>query len=119
MIVCDRMEEKISEIVIVENRDNVLTRLKKTKTGNKIKESDHNSIITQVKANWNVTKHIQRLEIYNFKDTEGLIKFREMTSSDKFLSEAFHDESKYISVKTKQFFYKRLEFCLSKCFRKV
>ena len=41
-----------------------------------------------------------------------------MTYSDKFLSEVFEDESKDISVKTKQFI-KRLEFCLSKCFNKI
>ena len=74
VIVCDRMEDKISAIVIDEHRDHVLTRLSKTKKGVKIKEFDHNSIITQVKVDWNKTKNIQRLEIYNFKDIEGLLK---------------------------------------------
>ena len=57
------MEEKISEIIIDDKRDLVLTRLTKTKTGVKIKQSDHNSIITQVKVNWNMKKHIKRVEI--------------------------------------------------------
>ena len=117
-IVCEIMEDMISEVVIDEDRHNILTRHTNTKTGVKIKESDHNSIITQVKVNWNKTKNVTRVEMYNFKDSEGMKKFKHMTSNNNFLSEVFDDKNKDVSVKTKQFL-KRFGFCLSKSFTKI
>ena len=46
------MEDIISNMVIDEDKNHVLTRHTKTKNGVKIKESDHMSIITEVKGNW-------------------------------------------------------------------
>ena len=118
VIVCEIMEDMISEVVIDEDRHNILTRHTKTKTGVKIKESDHNSIITQVNVSWNKTKNVTRVEMYNFKDREGMKKFKNMTSNSNFLSEVFEDNDKDVSVKTKQFL-KRFGFCLSKSFKKI
>ena len=103
MIVCEEVEEMISEVKIDEERKYVLTRYTKTKKGNKIKESDHNSVITYMNTTWNKNENLNRIEVYNFKDENGLKKFREMTSKDKFLSEVFSDESKSIHTKTKKF----------------
>ena len=86
VIVCHGMEEIISGVVIDEEKNHVLTRHTKTKTGVKVKESDHMSIITEIKSTWNTHKNTKSIEIYNFKDKEGLIKFKEMTSQDNFLS---------------------------------
>ena len=118
VIVCEKVEEMISEVKIDEERNYVLTRYTKTKKGNKIKESDHNSVITYMNTTWNKNENSNRIEIYNFKDKNGLYKFREMTSKDKFLSEVFLDESKTIHTKTKKFI-NRLNFCISQCFRKI
>ena len=118
VIVCEEMEELISEVTIDEERKHVLVRHVKTKNGVKIKESDHNSIVTKVKVKWNKIKNIKPVEIYNLKDTEGLKKFKEMTGRDHFLSEVFTNETKNISVKTK-YFIKRLGFVLSQCFKKI
>ena len=112
------MEDIISEVIIDEDRKHVLTRYTKTKKGPSLKESDHNSIITYIKAKWNKKRNIKRTETYNLKDIEGLKMFKEMTSKDDFLSQVFNDEEKHIEVKTKQFL-KRLAFCVSKCFRKI
>ena len=71
-----------------------------------------------VNVSWNKTKHINRIEMYNFKDSEGLLKFKSMTSKNTFLSEVFDDNTKDITVKTKQFL-KRFGFCLSKSFKKI
>ena len=89
-----------------------------TKRGVKIKESDHNSIITKVNVSLIITKNTNTVEMYNFKDNEGLLKFKNMTSKNTILSEVFEDNSKDISVKTKQFL-KRLGFCPSKSFKKI
>ena len=108
----------IGELLIDEERRHVLVRHAKTKNGVKVKESDHNSLINQIKVDWNKKINTKPVEIYNLKDPVGLKKFRDMTTQDIFLSEVFNDESKNISVKTKQFL-KRLGFVLSKCFRKI
>ena len=39
--------------------------------------------------------------MYNLKDKEGHIKFKDMINKDNFLSEMFNDEEKIIEVKTK------------------
>ena len=83
-----------------------------------MKESDHNSIITKVNVSWNKTKNINRLEMYNFKDSDGLLKFKNMTSRNTFLSKVFDGDAKNITVKTKQFL-KRFGYCLSTSFRKI
>ena len=118
VIVCDEMQEMISKVLIDEYRKHVLVRHMKTKHGIKVKESDHNSIVTEIKVKLDKSKNVKQVEMYNLKDPEGLKKFKEMTTHDKFLSEVFNDEDKNVSVKTKQFL-KRLGYVMSQCFRKI
>ena len=75
-------------------------------------------LITNIKSTWNKKLNTKRTEIYNFKDKNGLSKFKEMTSKDEFLSEVFNNESQTVTVKTKRFL-KRLKFCLTQSFKKV
>ena len=75
VIVCEEMEELISEVTIDEERKHVLVRHTKTKNGVKVKESDHNSIVTKVKVNWNKMKNNNPVEMYNIKDLDGLKRF--------------------------------------------
>ena len=103
VLVCDEMEDIVSSVRIDEERKYVLTRYTKTKKGAKVKESDHHTIITNIKSSWNKNINKKRIKIYNFKDKCGLEKFKEMTSKDNFLSEVFNDDSKTVTVKTKKF----------------
>ena len=89
---CDDMEDMLEEFVIDEDKDYALNSYKKTKNGTKVKESDHNSLITKVKGIWQNKLPTKRIEIYNLKDKEGLIKFKDMTSKDSFLSSVFLEE---------------------------
>ena len=75
MIVCEEMEAMVSDMIIDESRKYVLTKHTKTKNGFKVKESDHNSIITNIKARRNKKKFINKIYIYNLKDKVGLLKF--------------------------------------------
>ena len=118
VIVCEDMEEMINRVIIDEERKHVLTRHIKTRNGVKVKESDHHKIITNIAVKWKKKKNTKIIEIYNLKDKEGLNKFKKITDKDTFLSEVFEDETKNITVKTKQF-VKRLGYCLSQCFRKI
>ena len=67
VIVCDLVENMISEIDIDEERKYVLTRYTKTKNGTKVKESDHHSIITYIKTSWSTHIETKRIKIYNLK----------------------------------------------------
>ena len=118
VIGCDEMVEMVESLLIDEDRKYVLTKYQKTKKGVKVQESDHNSLITQVKATWNKKKNVQKAEMYNLKDADGLKRFKEITSKNNFLSEVFENEEKCIEVKTKQFL-KRLGYCLSQSFKKI
>ena len=75
VIGCDEMVDMVDSLVIDEARKYVLTKYQKTKKGVKTQESDHNSLITQVKASWNKNKNVKKVEMYNLKDIEGLKKF--------------------------------------------
>ena len=117
-IISEDIADIITEVVIDEDKNHVLTRYTKTKNGTKIKESDHNFIITHIQAKWDKRKNIKNIEIYNLKDPTGIRNFKEMTSQEGFLSEVFDDQNKCISTTSKRF-NKRLNYCISKCFKEV
>ena len=117
VIGCDDIYDMISQLTIDEKRDHVLTSFRKTKNGSKITESDHNSLITNIKAVWKKKLPKERIEIYNLKDKIGLNKFKALTSKDNFLSSVFNNEGD-IETQTNRFL-KRLKYCLSICFKKI
>ena len=118
VIVSEEVADVIEKLEIDEERKYVLTKYSKTKKGVKVKESDHHSIITYIKADWDKKVKEEKREMYNLKDANALKRFCEMTDRGTFLSEVFENEDKNIEVQTKQFM-KRLGFCLNKCFKKV
>ena len=118
VIVSDEVADMINEVEIDEERKYSLTGFIKTKKGTKTIESDHNTIITRIEAVWNKGKIKEtKEEMYNLKNVEGLMKFKDITE-DSFLSEVFDDPEKSVEVTTKQFL-KRLGFCISQSFKKV
>ena len=117
VLACEDMAEMIEELVIDEDKQHVLTSFRKTKTGTKNKESDHNTLITKVTAVWNKKLHAKRIEMYNLKDKEGLKKFKAMTSQDTFLSSKFKDGGNI--ERQSKIFLKRLGYCVKTCFNKI
>ena len=117
VIGCEMMSDMITELVIDEEKLHALTSYRKTKTGPKVIQSDHNSMITQVQSVWHKKVPKERTEMYNLKDKEGLKKFKDITSKDTFLSEVFTEGGK-VERQTK-IFLKRLNYCLSLCFKKI
>ena len=70
---CD-MAHSIVSIHMNESKNKVLTSITRTKKGIIVKESDHNSIVTNFNIEWK-RKYIQdKIEIFNFND-----KFKEST----------------------------------------
>ena len=106
----DDLKEHFTSMHIDENRRHVLTKIRKTKEGIKVKESDHNVIISefQCKVKPNEDKNVT--EFYNLKDREGQIKFKEYTSEIGMLSNTIKDDDD-INVTVKRFM-KKLQGCI-------
>ena len=117
VLMSNDLEDNVEAIIIDEERKNVLTKIVKTKKGLKKTESDHNVIITKFKLHCSHKKKTsQRQEFFNFKDAEGLKKFKEITTNTTYLSEVFKEDED-IKVQTK-IFLKRLGTIIRKCFTK-
>ena len=61
---------------------------------------------------------MQKIEVYNIKDIDGIKKFNDMTSKDEFLSEMFNEPNKSINATSKRFI-KKLGFCITKSLKKM
>ena len=94
-------------------RKNILTKFTKDKKC----ESDHNSIFTRFRIEWNSDIKTEKIEIFNFKDPKGIKKFKELTLNSNVLSSIF-DTNKDVNVQTKKLL-KRLNGILHECFRKI
>ena len=87
-ILCEEMFAYLSSMKIDEARLHVLTKYSKVKGKTVVKQSDHNPIISKFNYLWNdkIVNEKQRFEIFNYKNTEGIRKFNELTSSNKLTS---------------------------------
>ena len=117
VITTEDLVESIESILIDEDRKHALTKFVRTKKSSRRVESDHNPIVTKLDLTWNKSSQKKRLEMFNLKNGEGQLKFKEVTSNTNFLSSVF-DNDKDINVTTKTFL-KRLNGCLHKSFKKI
>ena len=60
VIGCEEMVDLINSLIIDEDKEYSLTSYKKTKTGLKVQESDHYTLITNVNATWNKKTSVKR-----------------------------------------------------------
>ena len=114
------MLEHVDAITVDEKRENVLTKLTKTKKGVKKIESDHNPIISKLAINWNMKSKINRLELFNLKNKTCQEMFYHETSSEinkKELSSIF-DEKEDLNLLAERFM-KKLDKVVHKCFKKI
>ena len=84
-IVCQSFFTLISRMEVDENRKYVLTKYSSRMGVPRMVESDHNLLICNLNIKWDKRIRKERKEVFKFKDTEGLIRFHEITSncSDK------------------------------------
>ena len=100
VIIGDDMLTLLVSIHVDDERKSVLTNIT-TKNGRTVrKESDHNSIITKFGMQWNSDSINERIEIFNFKDPQGMAKFKAMTSNNTILSSIF-DTNKSVNILSK------------------
>ena len=83
-IVCVEFYNLILSMTI--DRSRVMTKFS-TKKGNKeVKESDHFLLVLEGDVNWKpIENKSNRIEIYNYKDIEGLKKFKELKENFMFI----------------------------------
>ena len=111
------MEEQLVGIEIDEARKHVLNRIRKTKKGIVTKESDHNVIVTTFKNKFTIKTKKDKEEIYNLKNKENQIKFKQYTSNTKMLSSIIESKED-INVLTKRLI-KKINGCIAMNFKKV
>ena len=81
VIISKDMEEQLEKVEIDEARKHVLTRIRKTKNGVQVKESDHNVIITTFNNKFTISSKEDKVEIFNLKNKDNQKKFKEYTSN--------------------------------------
>ena len=113
VLVCDKMLSFVNKFTIDEKR---IYSLANYSTKKKITYSDHNSLITEMNMKYERIKPERRL-IFNFKDKEGLQKFREITSSKGWFSNIFNNGLSF--SKQIKLWHKRLKVVVNNCFKKV
>ena len=103
---------------IDEERKHVLTRIKKTKKGATVKESDHNVLVSEFKCNISTTKKTEtKIEAFNLKNKECQAKFKEYTTKTKTLSTTV-DASDDVNTITERL-VKKVNGCIAKNFSKI
>ena len=117
VLLSDDLVEDIKSITVDEERENVLTKIKKVKGEVTVIESDHNPIICELNFKNGKRISTERLEMFNLKNTECQSKFHEITTNTRILSNAFRkDENLNVSGNR---FMKRLHCIIHSCFKKV
>ena len=118
VLISEELENHMIGCFIDDKREHVLTKISKTKKqGIKRTESDHNSITTKFNLKVNEREKIRKIEIFNFKDENGVKLFKETTTNNNALSSIF-DTKKSVDKQAK-LFLKSLNGVLHKCFKKI
>ena len=117
VIVTADIASDIESIVIDDKKNVALSKIVKTKNGPKIVTSDHNSVITSFRFDYNPSKVKPKVEVYNLKSEKCQKLFFEETNKTDELSKIF-DTDKDLNTQTKKFI-KRLEGFIKTCFKKV
>ena len=127
----NRIEQSVIDIVLFSNdlrkhlvsmhvdeeRRHVLTRITKTKKGQlKVKESDHNVVITEFDCKMKTYKK-DVVEVYNLTNKDCQVAFKKYTSETNMLSTSINEEGDIDQVINK--FMKKLNGCIAVNFKKV
>ena len=117
VIVSSDLVKDIVKMTVDEDRNHVLARLTKTKKGLIKKESDHNTIITELKCTPKPTVKVKRKELFNLNDKECQRAFKLEMDNTTELSNII-DKNEDVDKGTKKFL-KRLDGFLYKNFKKI
>ena len=117
VLVSTDLSKHLTSMHIDEERLHVLTRIRKTKRGIKIQESDHNVILTEFDCKLTREKEKEKEEgVYNLKNKECQQKFKLFTSNTKMISSTINEDGDVNEV-TKRFM-KKIDGCIAACFKR-
>ena len=117
IIMCEELSNYIIEMTIDEERNHVLSRYIKKKTGNKVVMSNHNILFSKFSVTFNRKSRKLRKELFKFKCEESKKLFLEETNSSSKLTSCFHSQQDI--SKCSERFVKTLNGIFHKCFKKV
>ena len=117
VIVSGDLENELDSIIIDEKEEYALTKIVKTRNGMSKKSSDHNTIITKFSIKWSSKFRKNRIEMFNLKNKECQLKFKDVTTKTDILTDAFNSNDD-LNTCTKNFL-KSLNNCIRMCFKKV
>ena len=117
VIVSKDIFDNIDSLLIDEERNHTLTRYSKSKKSINIHQSDHNVMITSMNFKWNKRIVKERVEIFNFKNKDCQLYFKDITSTTNKLSKHF-DTLKDLDTAIDRFL-KELNTCIHKSFKKI
>ena len=107
----------VESIVVDEDKSYCLERINTTKTGSKSIKSDHNSIISKYKFEWDMNVKKRKTEIFNLKNSEAQKKFKQITTKKGVLTKIVNKDAHLDAVAKK--FLKRIEGCKLQSFKKI
>ena len=87
-VVCERVLPHVTKMIIDNNRQYTLTNYKGAKHGKKAVDSDH--MMLCITINLNITpQKPQRLQLFDFKNKNGQVLFKKLTSETKQFTNCF------------------------------
>ena len=110
------LNKHLAGILVDEKRNHVLTRITKSKRGIKVKESDHNVIITEFDCKTKDREENVKEEVYNLKNKTCQEMFKKLTSETSMLSSSIEEEGDIDKVIKR--FLKKLNGCIGMAFKK-
>ena len=115
-VACDKVTPYATRMVIDEKRVNALTNYSTVKEKGRITESDHNPIFLYLDLLFSKIKN-ERLEIYQFKNTESQQIFKSLTSNTIDFTNCFDNELPFEEQATQ--WRKVLNNFFQKSFKKI
>ena len=120
-IVCREMFKLIKRMLIDESCKYSLTKYtNKSGSATTMKESDHRTMIIEVSTKLNplVDEKEERVEIFNYKNSEDFEKFVQITNNNDDLNHCFDDEDEALENSSKRWL-KLLKNIIKRSFRKI
>ena len=111
------LQEYLVAVSIDEERKHILSKISKTKKGVKVKESDHNTILTEFNLKVIANQPKEKIEVYNLKNKDCQNAFKEYTSKTNMLSSIFDKGDDNIDNLTDRLL-KKINGCVAASFKK-
>ena len=93
-VVCDKVLPYVTNMVVDEKKEFVLTNFNKVKGETIVKDSDHNTLIMTMNIDYTKIKP-KRVEVFNLKNNESQEAFKNITTNTNKLSKCFEDQRSF------------------------